>query len=55
MDKVVLFLARGCGSGLLRPAPGTWGFCRSTVDWRDLEFFWRDSLMVYYSDRHIGH
>ena len=25
MDKVVLFLARGCGSGLLRPAPGTWG------------------------------
>lgn len=25
MDKVILFLARGCGSGLLRPAPGTWG------------------------------
>lgn len=25
MDKVVLFLARGCGSGLLYPAPGTWG------------------------------
>ncbi len=25
MDKVVLFLARGCGSGLLHPAPGTWG------------------------------
>lgn len=25
MDKVILFLARGCGSGLLHPAPGTWG------------------------------
>ncbi len=25
MEKVLLFLARGCGSGLLRPAPGTWG------------------------------
>ena len=25
MDKLVLFLAHGCGSGLLRPAPGTWG------------------------------
>lgn len=25
MDKVVLFLSRGCGSGLLHPAPGTWG------------------------------
>lgn len=25
MEKVMLFLARGCGSGLLHPAPGTWG------------------------------
>ena len=25
MDKMMLFLARGCGSGLLHPAPGTWG------------------------------
>lgn len=25
MDKTMLFLARGCGSGMLRPAPGTWG------------------------------
>lgn len=25
VDKVVLFFARGCGSGLLHPAPGTWG------------------------------
>lgn len=25
MDKTMLFLARGCGSGLLHPAPGTWG------------------------------
>lgn len=25
MDKLILFLAHGCGSGLLRPAPGTWG------------------------------
>ena len=25
MNKLILFLARGCGSGLLHPAPGTWG------------------------------
>lgn len=25
VDKIILFLARGCGSGLLHPAPGTWG------------------------------
>ena len=25
MEKVMLCLARGCGSGLLHPAPGTWG------------------------------
>ena len=25
MEKTMLFLARGCGSGLLHPAPGTWG------------------------------
>lgn len=25
MAQIMLFLARGCGSGLLRPAPGTWG------------------------------
>ena len=25
MEKVCLFLARGLGSGLLKPAPGTWG------------------------------
>ena len=25
MDKLMLFLARGCGSGLIHPAPGTWG------------------------------
>ena len=25
MDKIILFLARGLGSGLLKPAPGTWG------------------------------
>ncbi|MBR4944699.1 MAG: phosphatidylglycerophosphatase A [Peptococcaceae bacterium] len=25
MEKTMLFLARGCGSGLIHPAPGTWG------------------------------
>jgi len=25
MNNLLLFLARGCGSGLLHPAPGTWG------------------------------
>ena len=25
MEKALLFLARGCGSGLIHPAPGTWG------------------------------
>ena len=25
MDKAMLFLARGCGSGMIHPAPGTWG------------------------------
>lgn len=25
MNKVILFLAHGLGSGLLKPAPGTWG------------------------------
>ena len=25
MDKIILFLARGLGSGLLKPAPGPWG------------------------------
>lgn len=25
MSKLVLWLAEGCGSGRLRPAPGTWG------------------------------
>ena len=25
MDKALLFLARGCGSGMIHPAPGTWG------------------------------
>ena len=25
MDKLMLFLARGCGFGLIHPAPGTWG------------------------------
>ena len=24
-EKLILFLARGLGSGLLKPAPGTWG------------------------------
>ena len=25
MNKAVLFLAQGCGSGRIHPAPGTWG------------------------------
>ena len=25
MEKLIVFLARGLGSGLLKPAPGTWG------------------------------
>ncbi len=25
MEKVLLFLAQGCGSGRIHPAPGTWG------------------------------
>lgn len=25
MKQLLLFLSRGCGSGLLKPAPGTWG------------------------------
>ena len=31
MEKTMLFLARGCGSGLIHPAPGTWGSLAALV------------------------
>ena len=43
-DKLLLWLASGCGSGYLRPAPGTWASAIACLALWLLGNFWQPSI-----------
>lgn len=56
MNQLILFLSRGCGSGLLHPAPGTWGSLAALfigMAWS----YWGGwySFVVYHCSRTVGY
>ena len=46
LDKLLLWLASGCGSGYLRPAPGTWASAIACLALWLLGNFWQPSIIA---------